>query len=94
MDCLVSVSSEESDFQTSVSPNPNTGDFILHYNLSTAQNISLKITNLTGQVIAEYILSNTIQQIPISLQNQPAGIYLYTITARNSHQTGKIMIIK
>lgn len=82
----------------SISPNPNSGRFIINGHLAngTVQNeITLKITNAVGQVVhtQSYIQSGNNVQLPVEMGNNlPAGLYIINITAGN--ETTGIRFIK
>lgn len=71
----------------SISPNPNSGKFIITGRLANdaAQNeITFKITNAVGQVVhaGSYIQSGSNINLPVEMDSSlPAGLYIINITA-------------
>jgi alpha-tubulin suppressor-like RCC1 family protein len=76
-----------------ISPNP-TNDYInLNYNLENASQVTLKLTNIQGQVILENKIekANGLQNDTLYLSNQASGLYILTITTETGIFSAKVM---
>ena len=74
---------DASDFN--LFPNPTTNRTLIEYNGPNLENISLRIHNLSGQLIIEKIIPSLLNygQIPIDLKDNAEGIYHLQIIDEN-----------
>lgn len=75
-----------------VYPNPTNGDFT--FNLATAKNeeVTLLVTNVTGEVVKELkVNTNTTQHMFFDV---PAGLYMLTATTESGTYTAKVSVAK
>ena len=76
-------------------PNPFSGTTNVIVNLESASNLSLVVTNLTGQKVMELNKGQVPAQshtFTIDGSNLQAGIYFYTVTAGSSQVTRKMIV--
>ena len=88
--------SENNKFEVSQNfPNPFTGQSYVQVNLSSGNNLSLDVFNITGQKVAEkqygYRTSGT-HSLTLDAENLPSGIYFYTIKNGQEKITRKMVI--
>ena len=77
-----------------LSPNPNNGTMTLKYSVKPNDKASMKIYELTGKLISEYVLNANDSQFQIAA-NLDKGIYLYRIIVNESVvKSDKVIIIK
>lgn len=77
-------------------PNPAKGQTQVSYYLPQAENISLNITNLLGEVIYlqnQYAPAGKHTEL-IDVTNVPAGVYYYTLQSGKQQAVKKLIIIK
>lgn len=73
-------------------PNPFDDHFMLHYKLNQPENVEIKIYNTLGAVIWSQSVSGAIEMnLPVYLDEVPAGPYLLRITGMNVNVSGKIL---
>jgi hypothetical protein len=80
----------------SVGPNPFTDKTILAFYSANAQNIAIKISDVSGKVISEYnkkMARGGVEFIPINYSEQlnAAGIYIVTVFANNNKYSLKLL---
>ncbi len=82
--------------QANVYPNPSTGLFNLEFEMGSAHDLHLSITNLLGQDMYQHVYSNSIglHNETLDLTHLPAGIYVLKLNAGSSVYTQQIMISK
>jgi len=86
------------ELQISNSPNPFSGQTDIKYFLAEDSEVILYISDYTGKRLSTLV--NSIQQpkgeyvITFDGQNQPNGLYYYTIQAGDKIKTGKILLIQ
>ena len=76
-------------------PNPFTGTTTVNVNLEKAANLSLVVTNMTGQKVIEINRGQVPAQthtFTIEADMLQAGIYFYTVTAGTSQVTRKMIV--
>ena len=76
-------------------PNPFTGTTTVNVNLETPANLSLVVTNMTGQKVIELNKGQVAAQnhtFTIDATNLQSGIYFYTVTAGTSQVTRKMIV--
>jgi hypothetical protein len=76
-------------------PNPVSGVTSVNVELQEAANLSLVVTNLTGQKVIELNKGNVPAQshaFTIDASNLQSGIYFYTVTAGASQVTRKMIV--
>ncbi|CAG0968778.1 MAG: S8 family serine peptidase [Bacteroidetes bacterium] len=92
----ISLSDYSKDQLFSVGPNPFTDKTMLGFYSVNAQNITIKITDVSGKTIAMYskkMARGGVELIPVNYSNQlqSAGIYLLTVFANNGKYSLKLM---
>lgn len=79
-------------------PNPFNPATVIRFNLPKNENVSLKIYNMNGEVIATLIenknLESGFKEFQFDAGNLPSGIYIYSLTAGNYTETRKMMLLK
>jgi len=83
--------------ETFIFPNPARDMAFLNYELSRAGSVTFFLYNISGKEILKYELKDQTpgtHSFPVSMENQPAGIYLYTLQAGSSLNSGKIIRIE
>ncbi|MBD3404039.1 T9SS type A sorting domain-containing protein [candidate division GN15 bacterium] len=77
-------------------PNPFNPTTTVEMALPTASDVSLKIYNVTGQLVKEingsYQAGN--HSIEIDMSNNPSGVYFYKVSANNFTKTMKMVLLK
>ena len=72
-----------------VFPNPNQGTFTVNLLSDKDEPADVKITNMVGETINKFITTtNKVNEIKI---NDPAGIYLVTVTTAHGHYVAKVV---
>lgn len=89
--------SKVTDFENTnnlqVSPNPNTGDFIIRLNNKITENTQLVIYDLSGRVVLKSNVIQGVKEIPITLnKNITKGYYFIQLRSINSNSTTRIII--
>jgi hypothetical protein len=87
------ISETDGDMQLTVMPVPATDNLTVMYSNSPAPVLTLKITNLTGQLLIhdEVILFKGSYQQVFDVSHIPAGTYLLEITTNNQKNTRKLI---
>jgi alpha-tubulin suppressor-like RCC1 family protein len=77
----------------SVYPNPTNDIVNIDYTLSNSEKITIRITNIQGQIINEIKVdaNSGFQTETINLSNQSSGMYFITLTTENSSFTSKVV---
>lgn len=97
-DLLTGISEQEVIDDSHVSqnfPNPFNGTTTVNVNLEQAAELSLVVTNLTGQKVLEINKGQVAAQthsFTIDASNLQSGIYFYTVTAGKSQVTRKMIV--
>lgn len=82
----------------SIYPNPTTGDFIIKYDVTKRADIKIDIYDLKGAFV-KAVVDQPSQyegkyQIPVNLNEMPAGIYIVNLTNGEKRFTEKVVISK
>ncbi|MGZ4034078.1 MAG: T9SS type A sorting domain-containing protein [Bacteroidia bacterium] len=89
------VNNSHFDESFNVYPNPNDGEFNVSLNLATAQNVTIKIINVLGEVVSEKILTNASAGIySFNMANETKGIYFVEVSTSTERTVRKISIVK
>jgi hypothetical protein len=76
-------------------PNPFNGTTNVQVELENAANLSLVVTNMTGQKVIEinkgFVTAQT-HTFSIDATNLQSGVYFYTVTAGDSQVTKKMIV--
>lgn len=75
----------------------NSGEINIKYNLSTSQNVSLRIFTLAGKNIVKTdseFKTSGLHKLSVPLNEVSSGQYYYTITTNETSLTGKIFLCK
>jgi formylglycine-generating enzyme required for sulfatase activity len=78
-------------------PNPFTSATTIQFSLPESQNVTLKVFNLYGQLMATLAsgkLNQGLQSYNWNAENSPAGIYTYRLEIENQVLTGKMTLIR
>ena len=80
-------------FKATVYPNPTNGIVNLSYNLENDSTITLRVTNIQGQIVQENKIdkSNGSQTDSIDLSSVSNGMYFISITSANETYTAKVI---
>lgn len=78
-------------------PNPTAGEAIITFELPSASNVSMNLTNMYGQEVA--VLANGdfaagAHRVDVNTRSLAAGVYFYTLTANGKAQTKKMIVTK
>lgn len=81
-----------------VYPNPSRGPVHIVFNLTARQNVSVRLLDVNGQVLAvpfaNYALGQGLQQLDIDLTGYSAATYLLDIVTGNGHQVKRLIKIR
>jgi hypothetical protein len=77
------------DLQIAVYPNP--ANTLVSFQFSAIIDATIKLMDITGQVIQEISVSNSSIKA-LNIASYTPGIYLYQVTTKSKTQTGKIVI--
>ena len=74
-------------------PNPTQGQFNVQYDAFEAEQVQGKILNMNGQIVQEfeYAAQPGLQNFPVNMDAQPAGMYLVQLFTPNTIQTVKMV---
>ena len=86
-----SVKKIDFDIEFSVYPNPNKGEFTVKLNQNAIGNSSIKITDLSGRIIYQSIVSNS--QFEVKLLNVTSGNYFIEIENNNQSTVKRLSIL-
>lgn len=78
-------------------PNPANNSTEISYSLTTAENVSMIITDITGKTVASYDLGSQTDgkhNYSLNTSNLESGIYFYTLTAGSYNQTRKMNVVR
>ena len=92
---IVAVAEKKrSDDVTTISPNPNKGEFILMYTSSKNESVHIRLIDTMGRVIynAEKTVKPGTNPIEMTIQNLSKGIYILELIAENRKQSAKLLI--
>ena len=92
-----SINENDESLALSVFPNPISDKATIQFNLTDNQNISVKLFNTVGQIVAIATpgnLSAGPQNITINTSDLPTGIYVMELTIGNSSVSKKLSIVK
>jgi hypothetical protein len=75
-------------------PNPNNGFFNVSFDATTAENLQLVLTDVTGRVLFTRNYTATVgnNEIPFELSGYASGVYMLRVQRGNSVQTTKIVV--
>ncbi len=89
------VQEKSNAYQITLSPNPNSGNMQLNYHFSNNENGYVDITNMLGEKISSYKLSNGSTLLDIKEPQLESGIYFYQVYKNDTKiYSGKIVITK
>jgi alpha-tubulin suppressor-like RCC1 family protein len=79
--------------KTKIYPNPTSGIVNINYTLEKSLNVTIRVTNIQGQIIHEIKMEKTsnLNNDIIDLSNQSSGIYFMTILNEKGSFTSKII---
>ena len=75
-----------------VYPNPSNGSFVVNVSSANTEQCTVTMTNVVGAVVLQQTCV-TNKKIAFNL-DEPAGIYLITVSTPNGKYTGKINVVK
>jgi len=74
-------------------PNPSSSSLNVTYNLATATDVTVTLTNTIGQVVATQNIANASSgNATFNTAALPAGVYAYTVSANGERSTGKVVV--
>ncbi len=95
---MILSSTDEINFVESfnVMPNPNSGEFIIQIELSTAENLRIELVDVLGRKLREWNLSGQqSMQIPVDISEQAGGMYLILLRSEDGKiQSKKVTVGK
>jgi len=77
----------------SVFPNPSSGDIFVNISSANLGNVSVKITDVMGKVIAESN-ENSVSNMKFDLSKESNGMYFVEVKSANGSMTQKVMLNK
>lgn len=80
----------ETEFNLSLYPNPNNGEFMLDVELKEDQNYTLEIFDLSGKLVWES-QQNTNPNLNIDIQDQPDGMYIVRFRSGSTQLYNKLI---
>lgn len=93
--CPVSVLSNDEiaseTIKTVVYPNPANDWVTVDFLLENAENASLRLTTIHGQVIREMKIAQGVQTATLDLSSQMPGLYFITVATENGSHTSKVV---
>ena len=76
-------------------PDPTNDEAYLDYQLTEGQNGKVMLFNITGQLLAEFALSNESNKLTINTSKYKSGIYFYKVIVNNNViENEKLIILK
>ncbi|MBL4658310.1 MAG: T9SS type A sorting domain-containing protein [Flavobacteriales bacterium] len=77
-----------------VYPNPNTGEFVIEFNMPEKQNVEINLLNVSGQLVFEENIDNLsgLYQKTINLREFSKGVYTVQVVVNDGIITKKIII--
>jgi hypothetical protein len=78
-------------------PNPFNPTTAISYELSASSHVSLKVFDITGQLVATLVdgwREGGNHEVTFDGSNLASGVYLYALTAGQTHASGKIVLLK
>ncbi|MCR6638678.1 MAG: T9SS type A sorting domain-containing protein [Sporocytophaga sp.] len=80
---------------TSIFPNPSSGDFMLDLNFPESRNVDIAITDITGKEVYKNKLGFIdMASLDIDLSTEKPGLYLVKITSDSNTEFQKVVISK
>ncbi|WP_293873739.1 T9SS type A sorting domain-containing protein [Flavobacterium sp.] len=81
------------NIKANVYPNPTSGSIHIDFTVINTSDVTIRLTNIQGQLISESLLENVIgiQTESLNLGNQLSGIYFLIITNKKDSYTVKII---
>jgi len=80
------------NLNVNVYPNPTKGN--ITFTLPVAQNVSLKVFDITGKVIINKTIASSNGSYILNLNGVQSGMYFYQVTVNNASKTGKFSVVK
>jgi len=80
---------------SSVYPNPASDNAMITFRTEKASSVTIRISSLTGQAVYERtldVLTSGDHRVSVPVQDYKAGLYLYTVTAGNVTNSGKLVV--
>ena len=81
--------------QITLFPNPSSGAVTIHYNLSTAQNVTLQIIDIGGKLVREIVglqSSKGKNTVNVNTNGLAKGNYTLLIRTGNSGESKKLLV--
>jgi len=78
-------------------PNPFNPTTTIRYNIPKSTYVTLKVYNITGQLVATLVNEQKaagIYSVKWNAKNLSSGVYFYRITAGSFSDTKKVMVLK
>lgn len=75
-------------------PNPNSGSFSVSADFANTTDLSIRVSNLTGQVVYENHPGQVVGAvtIPVTLTNQPAGVYTVSLISEGKAVNRQVVV--
>jgi hypothetical protein len=80
--------------QFDVIPNPSDGSFAIQISFLQAKESTIRLTNVLGQLLAEYKYEVASFTIPVDISQQASGVYFVVLNTTNKSVTRKVVVSK
>ena len=94
--CVTSLP-ETSELENSISiyPNPTSGKFTLSFDLSSSEQVNVKVVNSLGQTVA-VVADGTMSAgtLAVDLSNQASGVYMVHVTAGDQSVVKRVVVAR
>ncbi|MBU2649971.1 MAG: T9SS type A sorting domain-containing protein [Bacteroidetes bacterium] len=92
----VGISTPDDEYQVSISPNPNNGNFTIEFSSDRKETINVMLFNSLGVKLYHfnYKTETGANTLSLGLGNLPAGLYFMTLESRRGKSVEKLIIKK
>ncbi len=74
-------------------PNPAKGILSISFNMATAADVTVTLTNILGEQVCQQIVANaTTSRAIFDVTSFAEGIYIYTVSANGQQTTGRVVV--
>lgn len=80
--------------QCVVYPNPNDGRFTVEYDAAAAQNLDVKVFDMTGKLVTgrQWQVNTGNNRTVVDLEQMPAGLYTVKVTSAEGSMSAKVLV--
>ncbi len=90
---VTGVENVKDNFSVSVYPNPTQNNTLIELNLNTAENVTVEIYNLGGQLVRQFAAGNVLStKFEVNFSNEAAGVYYAKVKAGDANATIRIVV--